>query len=33
MIHMGQEFNAERDRNIVSFTWPPGGPDSNGFYR
>lgn len=33
MIYMGQEFNVERDRNIVSFTWPPGGPDSNGFYR
>lgn len=33
MIYMGQEFNVERDRNIVSFDWPPGGPDSNGFYR
>jgi 1,4-alpha-glucan branching enzyme len=33
MIYMGQEFNVERDRNIVSFTWPPNGPDSNGFYR
>jgi 1,4-alpha-glucan branching enzyme len=33
MIYMGQEFNVERDRNIVSFTWPPDGPASNGFYR
>jgi 1,4-alpha-glucan branching enzyme len=33
MIYMGQEFNVERDRNIVSFQWPPGGPESNGFYR
>ena len=33
MVYMGQEFNAERDRNIVSFDWPQGGPESNGFYR
>jgi len=33
MIYMGQEFNAERDRTIVSITWPPQGPASNGFYR
>jgi pullulanase/glycogen debranching enzyme len=33
MIYMGQEFNVERDRNIVSFPWPPGGPANNGFYR
>ena len=33
MIYMGQEFNVERDRNIVSFQWPPGGPENNGFYR
>jgi hypothetical protein len=33
MIYMGQEFNVERDRNIVSFTWPTNGPESNGFYR
>jgi 1,4-alpha-glucan branching enzyme len=24
MIYMGQEFNVERDRNIVSFQWPEG---------
>jgi 1,4-alpha-glucan branching enzyme len=33
MIYMGQEFNVERDRNIVSFAWPTDGPESNGFYR
>jgi 1,4-alpha-glucan branching enzyme len=33
MIYMGQEFNVERDRNIVSFAWPSDGPESNGFYR
>jgi 1,4-alpha-glucan branching enzyme len=33
MIYMGQEFNVERDRNIVSFQWPAAGPMSNGFYR
>lgn len=33
MIYMGHEFNVERDRNIVSFEWPPGGPASSGFYR
>jgi pullulanase/glycogen debranching enzyme len=33
MIYMGQEFNVERDRNIVSFDWPAGGPDASGFYR
>jgi 1,4-alpha-glucan branching enzyme len=33
MIYMGQEFNVERDRNIVSFEWPPSGPESSGFYR
>jgi pullulanase/glycogen debranching enzyme len=33
MIYMGGEFNAERDRNIVSFDWPVAGPTSNGFYR
>jgi hypothetical protein len=33
MIYMGQEFNVERDRNIVSFEWPPDGPESSGFYR
>ena len=33
MIYMGQEFNVERDRNIVSFDWPQGGPESSGFYR
>lgn len=33
MIYMGQEFNLERDRNIVSFQWPAAGPISNGFYR
>ncbi|MGI6456601.1 MAG: alpha-amylase family glycosyl hydrolase [bacterium] len=33
MIYMGGEFNVERDRNIVSFTWSPDGPDSNAFYQ
>lgn len=33
MIYMGQEFNVERDRNIVSFDWPTGGPGASGFYR
>jgi 1,4-alpha-glucan branching enzyme len=33
MIYMGQEFNVDRDRNIVSFPWPPDGTESNGFYR
>lgn len=33
MIYMGQEFNALRDRNIVEFDWPAGGPESSGFYR
>jgi 1,4-alpha-glucan branching enzyme len=33
MIYMGQEFNVERDRNIVSFPWPPDGPESDGFHR
>lgn len=33
MIYMGQEFNPERDRNIVRFTWPADGPDSSGFFR
>ena len=33
MLYMGQEFNVERDRNIVSFPWPAEGPESNGFYR
>lgn len=33
MIYMGQEFNVERDRNIVSFDWPAGGPEASGFYR
>lgn len=33
MLYMGGEFNVERDRNIVSFTWPPNGPGSNGFFR
>ena len=33
MIYMGQEFNVHRDRNRVDFTWPQGGPDSDGFYR
>ena len=32
MIYMGQEFNVERDRNIVSFTWPSP-PESNGFFQ
>ena len=33
MIYMGQEFNVERDRNIVSFSWPPGGPATSDFFR
>ncbi|QHV95127.1 alpha-amylase family glycosyl hydrolase [Spirosoma endbachense] len=33
MLYMGGEFNVERDRNIVSFSWPADGPDSNGFFR
>ena len=31
MIYMGQEFNVERDRNMVSFTWP-NPPSSSGFF-
>ena len=32
MLYMGQEFNVERDRNIVSFRGPSP-PDHSGFYR
>ncbi len=32
MIYMGQEFNVERDRNIVSFDWPSP-PEINGFFQ
>jgi 1,4-alpha-glucan branching enzyme len=32
MIYQGQEFNPERDRNVVSFDWPSP-PENNGFYQ